>query len=103
MAGLVRLSVEDFAGYCAGDSLSDASIEDQLRHLEEPECFELDSEGSKPGRDSSEDEDGDRIEAIFFGAYCQHRCPLHLNNLAFHCYKCLCLVCFCQVNLCHCH
>ena len=67
MAGLARLSVEDIAGYCAGDSLSDASIEDQL--LEEQECFELDSERSEPGGDSSEDEDDDRIEAMLVGVY----------------------------------
>ena len=69
MAGLARLSVEDIAGYFAGDSLSDASIEDQLRQLEEQECSELDSEGSEPGGDSSEDEDDDRIEAMLVGAY----------------------------------
>ena len=62
------MSVEDIAGYCAGDSLSDASIEDQLRQLEEQESFELDSEGSEPGGDSSEDDD-DRIEAMLVGGY----------------------------------
>ena len=67
MAGLARWSVEDIAAYCAGDSLSDASIEDQLRQLEEQECSELDSEGSVPGGDSSEDDDDDRIEVV--GAY----------------------------------
>ena len=69
MAGLARSSCEDIAGYCAGDSLSDASIEDQLRQLEEQECSELDSEGSEPGGDSSEDEDDDRIEAMLVGAF----------------------------------
>ena len=69
MAGLARLSVENIAGYCAGGSLSDASIEDQLRPLEEQECFELHSEGSKPGGVSSEDEDDDSIEAMLVGAY----------------------------------
>ena len=43
---MLRLSVEYIAGYCAGDSLSDASIETQLRQLEEQDCFELDSEGN---------------------------------------------------------
>ena len=66
---MLRLSVEDIAGYCAGDSLSDASIEAQLRQLEEQECFELDSEESEPGGDSSEDEDDDRIESILVGTY----------------------------------
>ena len=30
MAGLAKLSVEDIAGYCAGDSLSDASVKTSL-------------------------------------------------------------------------
>ena len=34
MAGLARLSAQDNAGYCAVDSLSDASIEYQLKKLE---------------------------------------------------------------------
>ena len=37
--------------------------------MEEQECFELDSEGSEPGGDSSEDEDDDRMEAMLVGAY----------------------------------
>ena len=70
MAGLARSSVEDIAGYCAGDSLSDASIKDQLRQLEGQKCFELDSEGSEPEGDSNEDEDDDRIDTMLVGAYC---------------------------------
>ena len=46
---MLRLSFEDIAGYCAGDSLSDASIEAQLRQLEEQEFFKLDSEEIEPG------------------------------------------------------
>ena len=46
---MLRLSVEDIARYCAGDLLSDASIEAQLRQLEEQECMEVDSEESEPG------------------------------------------------------
>ena len=46
---MLRLSVEDIAGYCAGDSLYDARIEAQLGQLEEQECMELDSEESEPG------------------------------------------------------
>ncbi len=42
MAALAKLSIEDIAGYCAGESLSDASMEEQLRQLEEQECSELD-------------------------------------------------------------
>ena len=70
MASLARLSVEDIAGYCAGDMLSDASLEDQLRQLEDQECSELDSDdGSDPGGHYSEDEDEERIEAMLAGAY----------------------------------
>jgi len=70
MAGLAKLSIEDIAGYCAGESLSDASMEVQLRQLEEQECSELDDDDrSEYGGDSCDEEDDHRIEAMIVEAY----------------------------------
>ena len=46
MSSIARLSAEDFANYCTGDSCSDGSLENQLRELEVQECIEYDSDGT---------------------------------------------------------
>ena len=62
-----RLTLEEITSYCAGAPLTDGSVGDYLRELEE-ESFSFKSDESRAGRESCGREDA-RIEGMLLGAY----------------------------------
>ena len=69
MAGHSRLTVEDIANFCAGDSLSDASLEEYLKDFEEQSSFEEESDDELTLHSNDDEQEDNRVEAMLVGAY----------------------------------